>query len=391
LKFRVNTDIQDVIFPPIMDIKKLAVGETSKDGLSYIDFSQAIPDYAPAVEMVEYLKGRIPEDSASLYTPDEGLLSVRQAVCRRYDRVYKAAMTPGNVCMTNGASQAFWLAMVTLCNHGDEVIMQNPTYFDYDMALQMQGIKRVYSPFDADRGGMPDAGVIEKLITSRTRAIILVSPCNPTGLVIPPDVIESLYRLAEAHRIALVIDETYADFISGGSMPHELFMKKSWGDHLVHIMSFGKSYAVTGYRAGLLAASEEFIGQALKCQDTMAICQSTPTQIALEYALDHLDPWVAEKRRMMEGRHDCFRQLFEKEVNGFRLVTSGAFFAFLKHPCPGISAWDVSRRLIGEAGLITLPGEIFGPGLSDYLRVAFGNIDESDLIEAVNRFNYFKR
>ena len=391
MKFIVNTHIRDVSFPPISGIKKLVVGERTENGHSYIDFSQAIPDYAPAEPMVDYLKSRIHEDAISMYTPDEGLLSARQAACRRYERVYDASISPGNICLTNGASQAFWLAMVTLCAPGDEVIMQNPTYFDYDMALQMQGIKRVYAPFDANTGGLPDASVIEKLVTPRTRAIILVSPCNPTGLVLPPEVIASIYRLAEANNIALVIDETYADFIAGGRMPHELFMNRNWGDHLVHIMSFGKSYAMTGYRAGLLAASESFIDEALKCHDTMAICQTTPTQIALEYAFDHLDSWVAEKRVMMEGRHDCFRGLFDDEVNGFRLVTSGAFFAFIRHPFPGISAWEVSRRLIKECGLITLPGEIFGPGLSDYLRVAFGNIREGDLAEAVNRFTHLTR
>jgi aspartate/methionine/tyrosine aminotransferase len=94
---------------------------------------------------------------------------------------------------------------------------------------------------------------------------------------------------------------------------------------------------------------------------------------------------------MMEGRHDCFKLLFEKEVNGFHLVTSGAFFAFIRHPFSGSPAWDISRRLIVETGLITLPGEIFGPGLSDYLRVAFGNMREHDLEDAVNRFNYINR
>lgn len=389
MNFRINENIGEVIFPPIAGIKQLAMGERTDSGLSYIDLSQAIPDYAPADGMVEFLKSRMSEAATSLYTLDEGMLSVRQAVCRRYERVYGASIGSGNICLTNGASQAFWLAMVTLCSHGDEVIMQNPTYFDYGMALHMQGVKRVYAPFDERTGGLPDAAVIEKLITPGTKAIILVSPCNPTGLVIPPEVIESIRRLAEAHGIALVIDETYADFIPGGNAPHGLFTKEDWGDHFVHIMSFGKSYAMTGYRAGLLAASEKFIHQALKCQDTMAICQPTPTQIALEYALDHLDDWVAEKRAMMEGRHDCFKQLFQNGVNGFRLITSGAFFAFLKHPCTGSSAWDVSRRLVEECGLVTLPGEIFGPGLSGYLRLAFGNIEQDDLVEAVDRFEHF--
>ncbi len=389
MKFNVNPHIEQVLFPPIVEIKRLAVGHTTKSGLPYIDLCQAVPDYPPATEMVDYLKKRLSEPTTALYTSDEGLREVRAAVCRRYKRIYRARISEEQVCLTLGASQAFWLSMVTLCAAGDEVIVQVPTYFDYDMALKMLNIKCVYAPFKEENGGLPDIEAIERLVTPLTKAILLVSPCNPTGRVTPPDVIENLYRLAEDKNIALVIDETYADFIADAEQPHNLFERENWGDHLIHIMSFGKSYAITGYRAGLLVASEALINQALKCHDTMGICQSTPTQLALGYALDNLDDWVDSNRRMMARRHDAFKEAFTESGNPFGLVASGAFFAWVKHPCIGVSAWQVARDLIERAGVITLPGEIFGPGMSHYLRVAFGNIREEMIPEAVNRFKSF--
>jgi len=389
MNFAINHNIRDVLFPPIVEIKRLVVGTTTACGKPYIDLCQAVPDYPPAPELVQFLAGKLPEDQTALYTADEGLLQVREAVCRRNERLYGAQMAPGNVCLTAGASQAFWLAMVTLCAAGDEVIVQVPTYFDYDMALRMLGITCVYAPFDEKNGGIPDVEAIAGLITAKTRAILVVSPSNPTGLAVPSQTLGRLYQLAEASKIALVLDETYADFIAGGPRPHDIFSQRGWGNHFIQIMSFGKSYAMTGYRAGMLAASEAFLEHALKAHDTMAICQPTPTQLGLGYGLDHLDDWVAGKRRMMEDRHDRFKAEFSRPGNPFELVASGAFFAWVKHPRTGVSSWQVARELIEKAGLVTLPGEIFGPGMSAYLRIAFGNIDLNMIPEAVARLRGF--
>jgi len=389
MRFTINPHLERVIFPPIVEIKRLVLGDKAPCGKSYIDLCQAVPDYPPSRKLIEYVGRRLSEPAASLYTSDEGMLEVRQAACRRYGRIYDASLAPENICLTVGASQAFWLAMVTLCSAGDEVIVQVPYYFDYDMALEMMGIERVYAPFHETTGGLPDVETISRLITPRTRAILLVSPSNPTGMVIPPDIIRRIFELAERYNIALVLDETYADFIAGGGRPHRLFTENNWGDHFVHIMSFGKSYAITGYRAGLLIASEMFLNHALKTHDTMAICQPTPAQMALKYGFDHLDTWVVANRQMMERRLHCFREEFDKPRNPFRLVASGAFFAWVKHPFPEATGWTVARDLIEKEGLVTLPGEIFGPGMSRYLRVAFGNIVEELIPEAVSRFRDF--
>ena len=387
MKFAMNDQIARVHFPPISEVKGWLAA--APPGLPIIDLCQAIPDYPPAAELTEHLKGCLDDPLVAKYSPDEGLPEVREAVCARYERRYGARINPRQLCLTIGASQAFWLAMMVLCRAGDEVVLQAPCYFDHPMALDMLGVRPVYAPFREEAGGFPSPDEIERLITPRTRAILLVTPSNPTGVVTPPEIIEQLVHVAARHGIALVLDETYANFIPGGTRPHDLFTDPAWGDHFVHIMSFGKTFALTGYRAGLLAASEEFIHHALKAQDTMAVCQPRVTQLAIQYGVEHLHGWVADNRRMMERRHDLFREAFLAAGNPFRLAASGTFFAWVRHPYAGKSGREVARRLVQEAGLLLLPGEVFGPGLDPYLRLAFGNIREEAIPEAVRRFREF--
>lgn len=386
MKFPISAHIRNVHFPPISEVKSWIAGKEPDPERPLIDLCQAVPDYPPARELTDHLAGILHDPLISKYSPDEGLPEVRNAVCDRYRRIYGARITPGEICLTIGASQAFWLAMVTLCREGDEVIVQVPYYFDHAMALDMLGIHGVYAPFIESSGGLPSVEAIAGLITPKTRAILLVTPSNPTGAVTPPETLAELYRLAERHRIALVLDETYNEFIAGGRRPHELFTMTDWNDHFIHITSFGKTYALTGYRAGMLVASKAFIHHALKAQDTMAVCQPRITQHAVRFGVDHLDSWVAANRLMMERRHDRFCTEFMQSGNPFRLVASGAFFAWVRHPFAGKTGREVARQLAEESGLLTLPGEVFGPGLTDYLRLAFGNIKEETIPEAAARF-----
>lgn len=377
--------IRGVHFPPISEVKRW-VAERPDDGMELIDLCQAVPDYAPADKLTDHLATLLKDPSLSKYSPDEGLPEVREAICGYYGRKYGARLLPDNFCLTIGASQAFWLAIVTLCRAGDEVVLQAPMYFDHPMVLEMLGICGVCAPFAEADGGLPSPETIEKLITEKTRAILLVSPSNPTGAITPPKVIAELMEVARRRNIALILDETYNEFIPGGSRPHELFSDPAWGDHFVHIASFGKTYALTGYRAGLLAASTRFIHQALKAQDTMAVCQPRITQHAVKFGVENLDGWVADNRDMMTRRHDLFRSEFMKSGNSFSLSSSGAFFAWVKHPFSGYSGREAAKKLVDQAGVICLPGEVFGPGLEGYLRLAFGNIREEAIPEAVRRF-----
>lgn len=385
MNYRVSPHIRSVHFPPISEVKGWLATRPEK-GLELIDLCQAVPDYPPAPELITYLATLLDDPLTSKYSPDEGLPEVLAAVCNAYRRKYGAQIEPGNLCLAIGASQAFWLAIVTLCQAGDEVVVQAPYYFDHAMALDMLGLRSVYAPFDEASAGLPSPAIIESLITDRTRAILLVSPSNPTGAITPPETLQELYSLAQRRNIALILDETYNEFIPGGARPHDLFIRPEWGEHFVQIASFGKTFALTGYRAGMLVASQQFIHHVLKAQDTMAVCQPRLTQHAVRFGLEHLDAWVATNREMMTRRHDLFRAEFMKPGNRFHLSASGAFFAWVRHPWSELTGRQAAKRLVDEAAILCLPGEVFGPGLEGYLRLAFGNIHEEAIPVAVERF-----
>lgn len=383
---KLSPHITQVQYPPITEVKSWLLGLQPAAGRPLVDLCQAVPDYPPAPELVSHLHGLLDQPLTSKYSPDEGLPEVHAAVSAWYGRRYGAGPTPNEICMTIGASQAFWLAMVTLCAAGDEVIVQLPAYFDHPMALQSLGIRCVWAPFDVESAGQPDVAAIAARITSRTRAILVVTPSNPTGAVTTPETLTELHNLAKAHGIALVLDETYNAFLPGEEPPHDLFHQPDWQEHFVQIASFGKTFALTGYRAGALVAGAAFIHHALKVQDSMIVCAPRVTQQAVRFGCEHLDAWVVANSIMMGERHDRFRELFDTPGNRFQLVASGGFFAWVRHPWPQLTGRQVARRLVEEGRLLCLPGEAFGPGLEGYLRLAFGNIHADDIPTAVQRF-----
>ncbi|NJC87567.1 MAG: aminotransferase [Desulfuromonas sp.] len=388
---RFSPHIEPVPFPPISAVKEWLAGRAFPPERPLIDLCQAVPDFPPAPELIAHLKPLLDDPQTSKYSPDEGLPEVRAAVADWFARRYGRGPSGDEVCLTIGASQAFWLAMLTLCQSGDEVILQLPAYFDHPMALGVLGINPVYAPFNEATGGIPDPRVIEKLITPRTRALLLVTPSNPTGAVLPPAIIGELFELVRRHDLTLLLDETYNAFLPPGAAPHDLFSAAGWQKHFIHIASFGKTFALTGYRAGALVAGAEMIRQALKIQDTMAVCQPRLTQHAIRFGCEQLDDWVTANAAMMQRRHDHFVELFDIPGNPFQRVASGAFFAWVRHPWRELSGWAAARRLAMEADLACLPGEAFGPGMESYLRLAFGNLPDSRIPVAVARFRQFSR
>ena len=371
--------------PPITEVKSWIAGRSFPVQRPLIDLCQAIPDYPPAEAMMEALTPLLHDPAVAKYSPDEGLPEVRQSIAAWYGRRYGGGPQATEICLTVGASQAFWLAMVTLCRAGDEVIVPLPAYFDHPMALTAYGVTPRYLPYVEGSGGLPDPAQIAAAINDRTRAILLVSPSNPTGAILPPALLRDLFDLARRRNIALLLDETYNTFAPPATR-HELFSLPAWGENFIQIASFGKTFALTGYRAGALIASERVITAALKVQDSMAVCAPRLTQHAIAWGCDHLDAWVDANARTMQHRHDLFQTSFAAAENRFSLSASGAFFAWVRHPFTGQSGRQVARRLALEENLICLPGEAFGPGLDGYLRLAFGNIDAAAVPAAVQRF-----
>jgi len=380
MSLALNPDVAAVVEPPIAEAKGWVRGREYPSDRPLLDLCQAVPSYPPAEELRAHLAERVGLFETAQYTQIEGTPALRDALAAHMSDFYGAAIDDRNTLVTAGCNQAYCLAILTLARTGDEVILPLPYYFNHQMWLDSLGIKAAHLPFRPDRAGVPDPADAARLITPKTRAIVLVSPNNPTGAVIPPATLSAFRDLAREHGIALILDETYKDFLPAEAERHGLFADPDWGDTVVQLYSFSKAFSLTGYRCGSIVAGEGFIAQAAKLMDTIAICCSRVAQDGALYALRHLWPWAAEKTAMMLDRRAALERVFAASGTGggnlgFELISTGAYFAYVRHPFADQPAAAVAKRLAQEAGVLTLPGTVFGPGQDAYLRFAFANLE----------------
>ena len=350
-----------------------------------LDLCQAVPSYAPAEILQAEIARLATEPGTHLYTDINGLPELREALARHMAADYQSAVAPENVSITSGCNQAFCAAIMVLAQRGDNVVLPVPYYFNHQMWLDMLGVEKRHVPAFAESRAYPLPRDAEAFIDSHTRAIVLCSPNNPTGAIYPPEIIEGFYKLAKAAGIALIIDETYKDFRSSPEPLHRLFAKEDWQDTFIHLYSFSKVFALTGYRVGSIIAGAKVLTEAEKILDCMAICAPQISQRAALFGLANLGDWKLEKQRVMEQRREALLAAFNHPKLSYTLISSGAYFAYVKHPFDKESAKAVAMRLAGEHDVLCLPGSMFGPDQESYLRFAFANSPAEDMAILVER------
>jgi len=385
MKFIINPLLVATEAPPIPEVQGWAAAHPDPD-LPLIDLLQAVPGYPPAPSLTAYLAEIVQQASMSLYTPIPGTTGLRQALAVDISSTYGATVGPEHVCIAAGCNQAFYAAVIALAQAGDNLILPAPFYFNHRMTLDMLGLQARHLPSRPENGFVPDPDEAASLIDSRTRAIVLVTPNNPTGAVYPPATIRKFYELASSRRIALILDETYRDFLPPDqARAHDLFSGPDWPDTLIHLYSFSKVYSLAGYRVGAMVSAAGLIAQVLKIMDCQIICAPHIGQEAAQFGLERLGQWRAEKRALMAGRTDAFRRAFESHAPQWILGSIGAYFAYLRHPFESLDSIQAARLLAHRQRLLCLPGGAFGPGQERYLRCAFANVDSSLMPEIARR------
>ncbi|PYE81386.1 aminotransferase [Pseudoroseicyclus aestuarii] len=361
--------------PPVMEARRWL------DGVDFgerplINVSQAAPvDPPPEALRAEMarLVNEMPE--VHLYGPVLGLPALRAEVAATWSRDYQGSVGPHQVAITAGCNQAYCAALSALCGEGDEVILPVPWYFNHRMWHDMSGIRTV--PLRCGPGMVPQAEAAEVLITPRTRAIVLVSPNNPTGAEYPAQVIRAFFELARAHGIALILDETYRDFDGRSEPAHDLFSDPRWDETLIQLYSFSKAYRLTGHRVGAITASPARLAQAERFLDTVAICPPQLGQHAALWGMQTLGQWLAGERAEVLARRAAMAE-GAAALEGWQLLGCGAYFAYLRHPFD-LPSPELARRLVTEAGILALPGTMFAPEddaeAPRQLRIAFANLD----------------
>jgi aspartate/methionine/tyrosine aminotransferase len=338
-----------------------------------LDLTQAVPGYPPHPALLERLAAAAGTREAAGYGDITGDAALREALAGEVAQRYGAAVDPAEVAITAGCNLAFALTMTVIAGAGDAVLLPAPWYFNHAMALTMQGVVARPLPCRAEDGFVPDPDRAAALIDDSVRAIVLVTPNNPTGAVYPPEVIGRFAALCRARGLWLVLDETYRDFLPPDP-PHGVLADGGWRENVVQLYSFSKSYCVPGHRVGAVVAGRAFQTELAKALDTYQICPARTAQGALAWAIGALGDWRVANRGIIAERMAAFRAAVG-QLPGWRLDALGAYFAYLRLPEGAPDATETAERLAGEQGLMTLPGPFFGPGQARHLRLAFANAD----------------
>ena len=377
--------------PPVMEARRWIEGVTFPADRPLINISQAAPVDSPPLGLRQALADAALNDpNAHLYGPVLGLPALREEIATQWSATYGGTVLPAQVAITQGCNQAFCTVMATLAGPGDEVILPTPWYFNHKMWLDMASVTTV--PLETDATLIPSAAAAAKLITDRTRAIVLVSPNNPGGVEYPAETLAAFRDLARARGLALIVDETYRDFDSRTGAPHDLFADPDWADTLIQLYSFSKAYRLTGHRVGAVVASQARLAEVEKFLDTVAICPSQLGQIGALWGMRNLGQWLAGERDEILARRKAMTEGF-KSLPGWKLLGCGAYFAYVEHPFD-MASDALCKRLVAEASLLMLPGTMFQPEGSAagrrQIRIAFANVDAQGIAEVIRRLAEFR-
>jgi aspartate aminotransferase len=309
------------------------------------------------------------------YGPSAGLPALRKKIAERY-RARAPETGRDNVIITAGGSEALMATAFALYDPGDEILVPDPGFVLYAPHARLLGAVPVAYELDEKRAFLPDVGSIERLVTARTRVIVINSPSNPTGAVLPEKTVAEIIALAERHDLHIVSDEVYDQIV------YDRPVTSFWGrtDRAVVVNSFSKTLAATGWRVGFLVAPRALAVEINKMHYHIIACASTPAQSAVLAGLESgLSSTRAMTREFRARRAIVLREL--ARCPGMTCVPpAGAFYAFPRFSWPETST-EAAQALLSR-GLITTPGDAFGSRGAKHLRISFA-ASRTDLVRGL--------
>lgn len=364
--------------------------ELRAQGVDVINLSVGEPDFFTPDHIKAAAKQAI-DDNYSFYSPVPGYLSLRQAVCEKLRRENGLEYTPDQIVIGNGAKHELCNAIMALVNPGDEVIIPTPAWVSYMQMVNLTGGKNVLLPSSMEKNFKVTADELEAVMTDKTRVIVVCSPSNPSGAIYTYDELKAIAEMLERHPNVMVIADEIYEHINYVGKHESLAQFEAIKDQVVIVNGVSKSYAMTGYRIGYIAAPAWVAKAVTKLQGQYTSGVSSIAQKAAEAAYNSSQDCVEEMRVAFERRRNLIVGLLQ-EIPGFELnMPDGAFYAF-----PRVEYYygkrygdtvinddnDLALYLLNEAHVATVAGSAFCcPG---YIRLSYATSDEN-LIEAAKR------
>lgn len=366
---------------------KSKVDQLRENGVKVIDLGIGAPDFYTA-ENVKNAAHNAIKSNFTKYTAASGIQELKEAIVAKYIHEYDLSYKTSEVIISAGAKQVLFNIALVLFDPGDEVILPSPYWTSFPEPIKLAGAKPVVLETKEEHGFIPKAAEVARMITKKTKALIINSPANPTGAVIQKDELRKLAELASKRGFYIISDEIYEKFVyeGGHTTPAEFNKEK-----VILVNSVSKTYAMTGWRIGFALGPKKLIDAMSRLQSHSTSCPSSISQMAALEALRGDQSYIDEVAKIYRRRRD----FIVGELNSIPeircAIPHGAFYAF-----PNISSLlrceiensvDFARYLLEEAQVAVVPGEAFGR--DGYIRISYATSMEN-LEEGMQRIKSFR-
>lgn len=360
-----------VDMPPfhVMEILERAQ-ELEKAGRQIVHLEIGEPDFATAQHICKAASDAMCAGETK-YTHSQGILQLREAIANNYNRKFGLKLDPGQIIVTSGTSPALLLLFISLLEQGDEVIMSNPHYACYPNFVRAMQAKPHFIYTTEENGFMLEPGEVRRAINSKTKAILINSPCNPTGQVMTA---KQLMELADiAGDVPIISDEIYQGLVYEGK-DHTIL---EYTDNAFVLNGFSKLYAMTGWRLGYLIVPQQYVRTLQKIQQNFFISTNSFVQHAGVAALTGPQDQVYKMVKTYDERRRYMLKRIKDMGLHVRAPPMGAYYILADARQYGASSLELSWRILEEAGVAVTPGIDFGDGAEGYLRFSYANSVEN--------------
>lgn len=368
--------VQSPIIPVVRELIEKSPGT--------ISLGQGVVYYGPPPEAIEFLPKFIADPGNNLYKSVEGippLLTVLSSKLQTFNGI--EVNHENSIVVTAGSNMAFMNAILAITSVGDEIILNTPYYFNHEMAITMAGCCAVLVATDENYQPRPEA--IAQAITPKTRAVVTVSPNNPTGAVYSEEVLRNINQICRTHGIYHISDEAYEYFTYNDVQHVSPGAFTGSSEYTISLYSLSKAYGFASWRIGYMVIPRHLLVAVKKVQDTILICPPVVSQYAALGALQAKEEYLKGNIAAIAQVRSCVLDIL-KPLAGFCTITSadGAFYVFLKVHTD-IDAFELVKRLISEHQVAVIPGTTFGMNEGCYIRIAYGALQKQTVTEGLER------
>jgi aspartate/methionine/tyrosine aminotransferase len=370
----------DAVQPPIVPV----IGDLIRQVPGTISLGQGVVHYGPPPAAVDIAREALANPDTHGYQDGAGMRALLGAIEDKLQRDNGIDVARGTrVMVTAGANMAFVHAILAITALGDEVILPVPFYFNHEMAIQMAGCLPVR--VRTDEAYQLDVDAIRRAITPRTRAIVTVTPNNPTGAVYPESSLRAISRLCQERGLYHISDEVYEYFTYGSTRHASPGSFDGAETYTISLFSLSKAYGFAGWRIGYMAYPAALAEPIMKVQDTVLVCPPVISQIAAIAAMEVGPAYCRRQLKALSEIHDIVTaELRSLEPLCTVPPADGAFYCFLRVNADA-NPMQLAERLIREHRVAVIPGSAFGVSDGCYFRVAYGALQKETVSEGIGR------